>query len=124
MGVGIRGVAQVVVFVEDPPAASRFWAEALAAPQRLADGGALVEPSFAEFYFHPIDQAKTPGGEDKNPRGSSTVVYLAVDDFDAARDALITAGCLPWRGPLEIENGRRICQLCDPFGTVWGLDGP
>ena len=124
MGIGIRGVAQVVVFVDDPPAASRFWAEALEAPQRLADGGALVEPSFAEFYFHPQDQEKTASGEEKNPHGSSTVVYLAVDDFDAARDALITAGCVPWRGPLEIDNGRRICQLRDPFGTVWGLDGP
>jgi predicted enzyme related to lactoylglutathione lyase len=123
MGIGIRGVAQVVVFVDDPPAASRFWAQALDAPQRLADGGALVESPFAEFYFHPTDDEKTPWGEEKNPRGSSTVVYLAVDDFDAAREALITTGCLPWRGPLEIENGRRICQLRDPFGTVWGLDG-
>lgn len=124
MGVGIRGVAQVVVFVEDPAGASRFWAEALDVPHRLANGGALVEAAFAEIYFHPVDEEKTPWGEEKNPWGSSTVVYLAVDDFDAARERLISAGCQPWRGPLEIEEGRRICQLRDPFGTVWGLDGP
>lgn len=124
MGVGIRGVAQVVVFVEDPPAASRFWAEALDARHGPADGGALVEAHFAEFYFHPVDGEKMPWGEEKNPWGSSTVVYLAVDDFDAAREGLIAAGCQPWRGPLEIGEERRICQLRDPFGTVWGLDGP
>jgi uncharacterized glyoxalase superfamily protein PhnB len=123
MAVGIRGIAQIVVFVEEPAAAARFWAEAFDAPYRLADGGALVELPFAELFFHPTDQEKTPSGEEKNPWGSSTVVYLAVDDFNAARERLITAGCVPWRGPIEIEDGRRICQVRDPFATVWGLDG-
>jgi predicted enzyme related to lactoylglutathione lyase len=120
----IRGVAQIVVFVEEPPAAARFWGELLEAPHRLADGGALVEAPFAEIYFHPIDDEHAPSGELKNPWGSSTVVYLAVEDFDAARKRFTDAGCVPWRGPLEIEGGRRICQLRDPFRTVWGLDGP
>ena len=117
MAGGIHGVAQIVVFVEEPPAAARFWADVLAAPYRLADGGALVDLHFAELFFHPRD-------EEKNPWGGSAVVYLAVDDFDAVRERLINAGCVPWRGPIEIEGGRRICQLRDPFATVWGLDGP
>ena len=124
MAGGISGVAQIVVFVEEPQSAARFWGEVLAAPYKPADGGALVELPFAELFFHPTDDEKTPSGEEKNPWGSSTVVYLAVDDFDAARERLIAAGCVPWRGPLEIEGGRRICQLRDPFATVWGLDGP
>ena len=120
----IRGVAQIVVFVEDPGAAASFWAEILAATYRTADGGALIELPFCELFFHPSDEERTPSGEVKNPWGSSTVVYFAVDDFDAARERLIAAGCVPWRGPIEIEGGRRICQLRDPFATVWGLDGP
>lgn len=36
----IRGVAQIVVFVQDPSAAASFWAEVLAVPYRPADGGA------------------------------------------------------------------------------------
>jgi predicted enzyme related to lactoylglutathione lyase len=121
---GVRGIAQVVLFVDDPPATAAFWGEALEAPFRLVDGGALVDLDFAELFFHPADDETASSGEVKNPRGASTVVYFAVDDFDAARDRLLAAGCQPWRGPLAIEEGRRICQLRDPFGTVWGLDGP
>jgi predicted enzyme related to lactoylglutathione lyase len=124
MASGIRGIAQIVVFVGQPPAAARFWGELLEAPYGPADGGALVELPFAELFFHPTDDERAPSGEVKNPWGSSTVVYLAVDDFDATRERLIEAGCMPWRGPIEIEGGRRICQLRDPFATVWGLDGP
>jgi predicted enzyme related to lactoylglutathione lyase len=120
---GIRGIAQVVVFVDDPPAAAQFWGELLETPHRPADGGALVELPFAELFFHPADD-ETEAGEAKNPWGSSTVVYFAVDDFDATRERLIAAGCVPWRGPIEIEGGRRICQLRDPFRIVWGLERP
>ena len=120
----VRGIAQIVVFVEKPSAAARFWAEALDAPKRLEDGGALLDLAFVELFFHPADGEQTLWGEEKNPRGGSTVVYLAVDDLGAARERLLAAGCEPWRGPIEIEDGRRICQVRDPFGTVWGLDGP
>jgi uncharacterized glyoxalase superfamily protein PhnB len=124
MTIGAAGIAQVVVFVDEPPAAARFWADAFGAQSRPADGGALVELPFAELFFHPADREQAPSGELKNPPGASTVVYLAVDDFDAARERLLAAGCEAWRGPIAIEDGRRICQLRDPFGTVWGLDGP
>ena len=63
VGGEIRGIAQVVAFVDEPPVAARFWADALDAPQRLADGGALVLLPFAEFFFHPNDQERTPSGE-------------------------------------------------------------
>ena len=121
---GVRGIAQVVVFVEEPSAAASFWAEALEAPWRLADGGALVDLGFVELFFHPVDHETTASGEEKNPRGGSTVVYLAVEQLDVARTRLLAAGCELWRGPIEIGKGRRICQLRDPFGTIWGLDGP
>jgi uncharacterized glyoxalase superfamily protein PhnB len=49
--------------------------------------------------------------------------WSQVDDFDAAREALLARGCDAWRGALELEDGRRMCQLRDPFGIVWGLDG-
>jgi hypothetical protein len=48
-------------------------------------------------------------------RGIAQIVVL---------ERLLVAGCEPWRGPIEIEDGRRICQVRDPSGTVWGLDGP
>lgn len=70
-----------------------------------------------EIGFHPADPTK-------NVPGGAPVVYIGVDDLDAALHALVADGCVPWRGLLEIGEGRRICQFRDPFGLIWGLDGP
>ena len=61
----------------EPAAAAAFWGQALGAAQRPADGGALVEAGFVELFFHPADAEQTPSDEEKNPRGGSTVAYLA-----------------------------------------------
>jgi hypothetical protein len=36
---------------------------------------------------------------------------------------MLRAGCESWRGPLRLSPERRICQLRDPFGNIFGLDG-
>jgi hypothetical protein len=50
-------------------------------------------------------------------RGIRSVMAFVADPAAAARSGV------PHRGPLGIPGGRRICQLRDPFGTIWGLDG-
>jgi predicted enzyme related to lactoylglutathione lyase len=102
-----------MAFVADPAAAARFWRDALDAPAH--EDPQVVEFGELELFFHLADE--------RNPQGG-TVVYFDVDDFDTAREELVAAGCAPHRGPLSIPGGRRICQLRDPFGTIWGLDGP
>ena len=47
-----------------------------------------------------------------------------MDDVLAVRALLFEAGCTYHRGPLRIDAGRQICQLIDPFGMTFGLDGP
>ncbi|MFJ2577164.1 VOC family protein [Kitasatospora aureofaciens] len=83
----------------------------------MAPGYAWVEHDGVELGFHPVD-------DERNPRGGSPVVYWSVGDVDRAREWLLSAGCEHHRGPLQIEPGRRIAQLRDPFGTVIGIDGP
>jgi len=34
------------------------------------------------------------------------------------------AGCAVHRAPLAINASRRTCQMVDPFGNTFGLDGP
>jgi uncharacterized glyoxalase superfamily protein PhnB len=106
-------VRTIMAFVDDPGAAARFWSEALGVP--LDEALRLVELGHVELVFHLAD-------DERNPQGG-TVAYFEVEEFDAAREALLAAGCTPYRGPLALQNGRRICQIRDPFGTVWGLDG-
>jgi transcriptional regulator with XRE-family HTH domain len=117
----VRGIPQIVVFVDTPTAAANMWATALEARTRLADGGAVVDLSFCKLLFK---SAGEQGTEGKFHVGSSTIVYLAVDDFEATLERLIVAGCELWRGPIELDGMRRTCEVRDPFGNVWGLNGP
>jgi predicted enzyme related to lactoylglutathione lyase len=111
-----------MLFVEDQHAAARWWAAAFAVKnvEVLEDRqGAFVwfETAAVEIGFHVADP-------ERNPRGGSTVVYWSVRSVDAARERLLELGARPHRGPLAIDPRRSICQLSDPFGNIFGLDGP
>ncbi|WP_217621369.1 VOC family protein [Streptomyces lunaelactis] len=110
-----------MVFVDNPEAAARWWGEVLdAGIQRDVNGTSVyawIELDGIEFGFHPASPKN-------NPHGGSTVPYWAVENVDTVRKRLLDAGCTHHRGPLDVEPGRRICQLVDPFGTIIGLEGP
>jgi predicted enzyme related to lactoylglutathione lyase len=107
----VGGVRTIMAFVNDPAAAARFWSDALEAP--LSEDLPLVNLGGVKLFFHRADDQNRQGG---------TVAYFGVKDFDRARESLLAAGCAPHRGPLALPDGRRICQLRDPFGSVWGLE--
>ena len=114
----VMGVRAVMAFVPDPLAAAAWWSSLTNVPVERAGPYAWLNLGDGlELGFHPADEAR-------NPRGGSPVIYWSVSDVDAARTALIEAGALHHRGPLEIAPGRRICQVTDPFGMIVGLDGP
>ncbi|MEV8566750.1 VOC family protein [Streptomyces sp. NPDC051322] len=116
-----QGVRAVMVFSDDPPTSARWWADALGGEARIESDGtavfAWVDVNGVELGFHPAD-------DQRNPRGGSPVVYWSVSSVTATRERLLAAGCTHHRGPLDIDADRHICQLVDPFGTVFGLDGP
>ena len=108
-----------MLFVDAPEHVGRWWAEHLGSGSTLVDEGGLwcYTHEGVEVSFHPADPVA-------NPHGASTVVYWKVGNLQQARRRLLGAGCTPHRGPLEIGTQRQICQLTDPFGNVFGLDGP
>lgn len=109
---GRRRVCTIMTFVRDPAAAAGFWSELLQAPAHPEL--AMVDVGDVRLFFHPADDERNPAG--------GTVAYFGADDFDAFRDALLVAGCAMHRGPLSLSDGRRICQLRDPFGAIWGIE--
>ncbi|SEF54986.1 VOC family protein [Bosea lathyri] len=117
----LRCVRIIMIFVDNPAHAANWWAGFFEAEVHLDVNGsnvyAWLEIDGVELGFH---QASA----EKNPSGRSTVPYWAVDDLDAQRQLFLDAGCAHLRGPLEISPGRRVCQLTDPFGTAFGLEGP
>ena len=111
-----------MVFADDPEASARWWGKTLGAEVHVDRDGTSVfawidTSGGVELGFHPAD-------DERNPRGGSPVVYWAVESVNATREALLARGCTHHRGPLDIGAERSICQLTDPFGTVFGLDGP
>jgi predicted enzyme related to lactoylglutathione lyase len=112
-----NGVRSVMVFASDPLTSARWWGDQLNADVHVDSLFAWIEFAGVELGFHPAD-------DDRNPRGASPVVYWAVQDVAAVREQLLDAGCTHHRGPLRIDEQRQICQLTDPFGMVFGLDGP
>lgn len=79
-----------------------------------------------EFFYFEVDGLEFgfhPANEGRNPVGASTVICLRVADLEGTRNRLLDIGCSMRCGPLVIEEGRQICQLTDPFGNAFGLDG-
>ena len=114
----LLSVRAVMAFVTAPLEAAAWWSSLTQVPVQQAGEFAWLDlPGGTELGFHPAD------GE-RNPLNGNPVVYWAVPDLDATRRALLTAGAVHHRGPFQIAQGRRICQLKDPFGVIVGLDGP
>lgn len=107
-----------MVFAERPAAVAQWYCAALGlgGTELMPGGAAIVLAGVVELVFHPADEIK-------NPQGASTVVYWQSDDFSADLTRLIGLGARVHRGPLVVSDTRSICQLVDPWGNVFGLDG-
>lgn len=109
----------VMFFVDDQLAAARWYRDFVVQAGDVVEeqGYVFIDLAGFEVGFHPSDPAR-------NPRGGSTVAYFSTDELDAARARALAAGAALHRGPLDIDEHRAICQLVDPFGNIFGFDGP
>lgn len=112
-------VRAVMFFVQDQPAAAAWYRDVVLGDGEVVEdeGYWYVEVEGVEVGFHPADP-------ERNPPGGSVVTYFSTSHLDRARTAAIAAGATPHRGPLDVAHDRAICQLLDPFGNLFGLDGP
>ena len=112
----VQGVRAVLVFADSPVDSCEWWASIFGTTRHEDSGFFWVNlPGGIELGFHPSD-------ETRNPQGRSTVPYWRVEDLDTALEIVITAGATLHRGPLDIDHERRIAQVKDPYGTVFGFD--
>lgn len=113
----MRGVRSVLVFVPDPAAAAAYWARV------LGHGEVQRLPSVAVIRIGEVDLVfRLP--DDRNEPGGSPVVYWSVDDFSSMRAHLTEWGCVELHYPLETPGGTIITQFEDPFGMIFGIEGP
>ena len=108
-----------IMFVVDEPEMARGWYARLFAVEiktlsefafeYLEIGGFVVE-------FLQSDERSQPG-----IRGQ--VGYWSVPHFDRFVGRALQMGASVYRGPIDIEQGRKMAQLSDPFGNLLGVRG-
>jgi predicted enzyme related to lactoylglutathione lyase len=106
-------------FTSNPDVVATWWASNLGEDAPILRNGEFryFMVDGMEFGFHPSDN-------DRNPIGASPIVYLTVSSLEQTRSRLMKLGCTMHRGPLTIDSSRQICQMIDPLGNAFGLDGP
>jgi hypothetical protein len=114
--VSIGRVSSVVFFSEDWEAVAHWWARLVGRPLVRFPRSASVDLANVELVFSPIDN--------RNPAGGSPLPYLEVLDFEEARRELASWGCLEMHRPLGVQGRRQITQFRDPFGNIFGIEGP
>jgi len=106
-------------FASDPEIVASWWASNLG-----EDAPVVREGEFLVLHCGPDRVRLPPADDDRNPIGASPVIYLSVANLEMTRAHLLKLGCTMHRGPLTIDSSRQICQMIDPFGNAFGLDGP
>jgi PhnB protein len=123
---GFRNVTPYLA-VDDAAAAIEFYGRAFGAEEHsrmpapdgtIAHAAIRVGDSMIMLSDpYPMSTAKPP----KQLGGTSVVVFLYVEDTDAAYKRAVDAGATPTMPPDDMFWGDRFAQVDDPFGHVWQL---
>jgi len=113
-------IAAVMVPVPNVPAAMDWYQRAFPRARRER----IASMDFERLVIDGIGLELVPA-DAKLPAGAmGSVVYWNVPAFDAALAHLQSLGATLRRGPMDIEDGRAMAQVSDPWGNVIGLRGP
>ena len=110
----------VVLMIHAPvPSEARAWY------QRAFPGSELdlSIPGLEALRVGDVRLEFVPSDEKLSSGAAGTVAYWEAPDFDAALAALQATGATLYRGPLDIEYGRAMCQVLDPWGNCIGITG-
>jgi predicted enzyme related to lactoylglutathione lyase len=111
----LKGIETVVYYVDDLPAAARWYREALGS-QPNHDSPYYVGFTVAgyELGLHPTGEGRTRGA------GGQTA-YWSVDDVDATVAHFVTHGASPRMPKTDVGGGIVLASVVDPFGNELGL---
>jgi predicted enzyme related to lactoylglutathione lyase len=76
------------------------------------------QPYYVGYNVNGFEVALNPAGA-----GGGPVAFADVEDLDATRDALLSAGGTERDAPREVAPQMRVCVLTDPDGNPIGLRG-
>lgn len=119
------GIAAITVFVEDLPAAKRFYSDVFRLPVHFEDDDSAVF-KFGDTLVNLLRAGEAPGlvapasiaDPDAGVRFQFT---LAVDDVDATVAELKNRGVALLNGPMDRPWGIRTASFRDPGGHIWEI---
>ncbi|HEY5196482.1 MAG TPA: VOC family protein [Solirubrobacteraceae bacterium] len=122
----------VIVYVDDPTAASAFYQEVFGLRGEFAapDGSYAqldTGPTKLAFASYALGQRNFPGGvrrADVDGAPPNVEITLVADDVDAALAVALNAGCSLLAAAEDKPHGQRVAFVRDPFGTLVELGTP
>jgi catechol 2,3-dioxygenase-like lactoylglutathione lyase family enzyme len=117
------GIAAITLFVEDLPAAKRFYSDVFRLPVHFEDDNSTVF-RFGDTLVNLLQTSEAPelvapatvANPDAGVRFQFTV---AVDDVDAMVEELKSRGVELLNGPMDRPWGIRTASFRDPGGHIW-----
>ena len=117
------GIAAITLFVEDLPAAKRFYSDVFRLPVHFEDDNSAVF-KFGDTLVNLLQTSEAPGlvapATVANPDAGVRFQFtLAVDDVDAMVEELRRRGVELLNGPMDRPWGIRTASFRDPGGHIW-----
>jgi predicted enzyme related to lactoylglutathione lyase len=120
-----------IVYVEDPVAASEFYASTFGLePEFAAPDGSYAQMDTGQtklaFASYGLGESNFPGGVSRPEpdRPPNVEVTLVTTDVDGATRVALDAGCTSLAEPVDKPHGQRVAFLRDPFGTLIEIGSP
>jgi lactoylglutathione lyase len=120
-----------IVYVEDPVAASEFYAGTFGlAPEFASPDGAYAQLDTGQtklaFASYALAETNFPGGVTRpDPeRPPNVEITLVTPDVDGATRVALDAGCTLLADPVDKPHGQRVAFVRDPFGTLVEIGTP
>ena len=112
-----RSIRSVIFFVDDVLQSVEWYKKLLGVEPVVREGRlSHFEIGGTVLYLHPAD--------DRSPVSTGNqIVYWEVDFFGSAVGKATEMGATIHRGPKELKGGVMVCQLKDPYGNVFGIQG-
>ena len=119
----------VIVYVDDPAEAARFYERTFGMRVDFIAGDEFAQLDTGTtklgFASYTLSRSNFAGGVQK-AEGQPFNVELALvaQDIDAAFRIAVEAGCTPLADPVDKPQGQRVGYVRDPFGTLVELATP
>lgn len=113
----VVGIHSVLIFTAKPIDNAHWWANMLGGlPVYRLPLFASIKVGGTEVSFRPTDY--------RNPPGGSPTLYWRVERFNDARYHFKDWSCIELHYPVLCPDGTQVTQFRDPFGVIFGIQGP